>query len=37
MPAKEKQRLKRINDEFARAFKALDPIGPAVKASLKPV
>jgi len=29
-PTKEKQRLKRINDEFARAFKALYPIGPAV-------
>jgi uncharacterized protein (TIGR00730 family) len=26
----EKQRLKRINDEFARAFKALYPVGPAV-------
>ncbi len=29
-PVKERQRLKRINDEFARAFKALYPIGPAV-------
>jgi hypothetical protein len=29
-PAKEKQRLKRISDEFARAFRALYPIGPAV-------
>jgi uncharacterized protein (TIGR00730 family) len=29
-PAKEKQRLKRINDEFARAFKALYSVGPAV-------
>jgi uncharacterized protein (TIGR00730 family) len=29
-PAKEKQRLKRISDEFARAFKALYPVGPAV-------
>jgi uncharacterized protein (TIGR00730 family) len=28
--AKEKQRLKRINGEFARAFKALYPVGPAV-------
>jgi uncharacterized protein (TIGR00730 family) len=27
---KEKQRLKRINDEFARAFKALYAVGPAV-------
>jgi uncharacterized protein (TIGR00730 family) len=27
---KEKQRLKRINDEFARAFKALYTVGPAV-------
>jgi hypothetical protein len=29
-PAKEKERLKRISLEFARAFKALYPIGPAV-------
>jgi len=29
-PAKERQRLKRINGEFERAFKALYPIGPAV-------
>src|SRR5262245_44168490 len=29
-PAKERQRLKRINDEFARAFKALHHVGPAV-------
>jgi len=29
-PAKEKQRLKRINDEFARAFRALYPVGSAV-------
>ena len=29
-PAKEKQRLKRINHEFARAFQALYPVGPAV-------
>jgi hypothetical protein len=29
-PAKENERLKRINAEFARAFKALYPIGPAV-------
>src|ERR1043166_6316657 len=29
-PAKEQQRLKRINHEFARAFKALYPVGPAV-------
>jgi uncharacterized protein (TIGR00730 family) len=28
--ANEKARLKRISDEFARAFKALYPIGPAV-------
>jgi len=28
--AKERQRLKRINDEFERAFKALYPVGPAV-------
>lgn len=27
---KERQRLKRITDEFARAFKALHPVGPAV-------
>jgi uncharacterized protein (TIGR00730 family) len=29
-PAGEKARLKRINDEFARAFRALFPVGPAV-------
>jgi uncharacterized protein (TIGR00730 family) len=29
-PTKERVRLKRINDEFARAFKALYPVGPAV-------
>ncbi len=29
-PAKEKQRLDRIHAEFARAFKALYPVGPAV-------
>src|SRR5215470_5224648 len=29
-PAKERARLKRINDEFASAFKALYPLGPAV-------
>lgn len=29
-PARERQRLKRINNEFARAFKALHPVGPAV-------
>src|SRR5215510_13184638 len=29
-PAREKQRLNRINHEFARAFKALYPVGPAV-------
>jgi uncharacterized protein (TIGR00730 family) len=29
-PAGEKKRLKRINDEFACAFKALYPVGPAV-------
>jgi uncharacterized protein (TIGR00730 family) len=29
-PAKERRRLKRIHDEFARAFKALYPVGPAV-------
>jgi uncharacterized protein (TIGR00730 family) len=29
-PAKEAQRLKRINAEFARAFEALYPVGPAV-------
>src|SRR4029453_15301319 len=29
-PVKEKQRLNRISDEFARAFKALYPVGPAV-------
>jgi hypothetical protein len=29
-PARENQRLKRNNDEFARAFKALYPVGPAV-------
>src|SRR5690242_19909828 len=29
-PAKEIARLKRINDEFARAFKALYQLGPAV-------
>jgi uncharacterized protein (TIGR00730 family) len=29
-PAKEIARLKRINDEFGRAFKALYPLGPAV-------
>jgi len=29
-PAREKQRLKRINGEFARAFKALYAVGPAV-------
>jgi uncharacterized protein (TIGR00730 family) len=29
-PAKERQRLKRINAEFARAFKKLYPVGPAV-------
>lgn len=29
-PAKEKLRLKRINDEFERAFAALYPVGPAV-------
>ncbi len=29
-PAKEEQRLKRIHAEFARAFKALYPVGPAV-------
>lgn len=29
-PAREEQRLKRINDEFARAFNALYPVGPAV-------
>jgi uncharacterized protein (TIGR00730 family) len=28
--AKEEQRLKRITDEFARAFRALYPVGPAV-------
>jgi uncharacterized protein (TIGR00730 family) len=28
--AKEQQRLSRINKEFARAFKALHPVGPAV-------
>jgi uncharacterized protein (TIGR00730 family) len=28
--AGEKQRLKRINDEFASAFQALHPVGPAV-------
>jgi hypothetical protein len=28
--AKEKQRLQRISQEFARAFKALHPVGPAV-------
>ena len=27
---KERARLKRISDEFARAFKALYPVGPAV-------
>jgi uncharacterized protein (TIGR00730 family) len=29
-PAKERQRLKRIDAEFARAFQALYPVGPAV-------
>jgi uncharacterized protein (TIGR00730 family) len=29
-PAKEKQRLRRISDEFSRAFKALYAVGPAV-------
>ncbi len=29
-PAKERQRLDRIYDEFARAFKELYPVGPAV-------
>ncbi len=29
-PAGERQRLKRITDEFARAFRALYPVGPAV-------
>jgi uncharacterized protein (TIGR00730 family) len=29
-PAKERARLKRISDEFARAFRALYPVGPAV-------
>jgi len=29
-PAGEKKRLKRISDEFARSFKALYPVGPAV-------
>lgn len=29
-PAKEQQRLQRINAEFTRAFNALYPIGPAV-------
>ena len=29
-PAREKERLKRINGEFARAFQALYPVGPAV-------
>jgi uncharacterized protein (TIGR00730 family) len=29
-PAREKARLKRISSEFARAFRALYPIGPAV-------
>jgi uncharacterized protein (TIGR00730 family) len=29
-PAKERARLKRIHDEFSRAFRALYPIGPAV-------
>ena len=29
-PAKERQRLKRISDEFERAFRALYPVGPAV-------
>ena len=28
--AKEQQRLQRINNEFARAFQALHPVGPAV-------
>jgi uncharacterized protein (TIGR00730 family) len=29
-PAKERQRLKRISDEFESAFRALYPVGPAV-------
>jgi len=29
-PAKERQRLRRISDEFERAFRALYPVGPAV-------
>ncbi len=29
-PIKEKERLRRISDEFARAFRALYPVGPAV-------
>src|SRR5215467_12494006 len=29
-PTKENKRLNRINQEFARAFKALYPVGPAV-------
>ena len=29
-PEKERARLKRINDEFLRAFRALYPVGPAV-------